>query len=63
MSNITAPFRFDMHSLSSFATNMIPFPRLHYLTSSMAPIMNTKMNMNMERINMCRLRMMLIFDR
>ena len=41
MTGITASFRFPggtHHSLRHFATTLVPFPRLHYLIPSYAPL-------------------------
>eukprot|EP01083_Nonionella_stella_P144892 453142_1 len=41
MSNITAPFRFGLSNddMMSFSTDMTPFPRLHWLMTSMSPML------------------------
>eukprot|EP01084_Bolivina_argentea_P129852 229298_1 len=42
ISNVTAPFRFGLSygNLSAFARNMVPFPRMHYLISSLSPMVS-----------------------
>jgi len=48
ISSVTAALRFDGElnvDLNEFQTNLVPFPRLHFMTTSLAPIIsNAKMN-------------------
>jgi len=45
VSSMTAALRFDGElnvDLNEFQTNLVPFPRLHFMTTSLAPITNAK---------------------
>merc|ERR1712014_314585 len=45
ISCMTAALRFDGDlnvDMNEFQTNLVPFPRLHFMTSSYAPLANTK---------------------
>ena len=45
VSSMTAALRFDGElnvDLNEFQTNLVPFPRLHFMTTSIAPIQNKK---------------------
>ena len=42
---MTAALRFDGElnvDLNEFQTNLVPFPRLHFMTTSLAPVQNAK---------------------
>merc|ERR1719261_178096 len=41
VSSMTAALRFDV-DLNEFQTNLVPFPRLHFMTTALAPIVNNK---------------------
>jgi len=46
-SSVTASLRFDGElntDLDEFLTNLVPFPRLHFMTTSLAPIRNSESN-------------------
>jgi len=45
VSSMTAALRFDGElnvDLGEFQTNLVPFPRLHFMTTSLAPVIGTK---------------------
>merc|ERR1712156_665527 len=45
ISSMTASLRFDGElnaDMSEFQTNLVPFPRLHFMTTSLAPVTNKK---------------------
>jgi len=45
ISSMTASLRFDGElnvDLGEFQTNLVPFPRLHFMTTALAPVINTK---------------------
>merc|ERR1711959_733328 len=45
VSSMTAPLRFDGElnvDLNEFQTNLVPFPRLHFMTSSISPVLSAK---------------------
>merc|ERR1719438_2542 len=45
VSSMTASLRFDGElnvDLGEFQTNLVPFPRLHFMTTALAPVVSTK---------------------
>merc|ERR1711920_471457 len=45
VSSMTASLRFDGElnvDLNEFQTNLVPFPRLHFMTSSISPVLSAK---------------------
>merc|ERR1711964_88371 len=47
ISSMTASLRFDGElnvDLNEFQTNLVPFPRLHFMTSSISPVLSAKKN-------------------
>jgi tubulin alpha len=45
ISSMTAALRFDGElnvDMNEFQTNLVPFPRLHFMTTSLAPVLNTE---------------------
>merc|ERR1712046_41885 len=45
VSSMTAALRFDGElnvDLGEFQTNLVPFPRLHFMTTSLAPVISKK---------------------
>jgi tubulin alpha len=45
ISSMTAALRFDGElnvDMNEFQTNLVPFPRLHFMTTSLAPVLNAK---------------------
>merc|ERR1711870_125386 len=43
VSSMTAALRFDGElnvDMNEFQTNLVPFPRLHFMTTSLAPVIN-----------------------
>jgi len=45
ISSMTAALRFDGElnvDMNEFQTNLVPFPRLHFMTTSLAPVLNPK---------------------
>merc|ERR1712080_220937 len=45
ISSMTASLRFDGElnvDLGEFQTNLVPFPRLHFMTTSLAPVISSK---------------------
>ena len=44
-SSMTAALRFDGDlnvDMNEFQTNLVPFPRLHFMTTSLAPVISAK---------------------
>merc|ERR1712072_1445669 len=57
VSSMTASLRFDGElnvDLCEFQTNLVPFPRLHFMTSSIAPVLSAKKGAKNFEVNNCQ---------
>merc|ERR1712093_377570 len=57
VSSMTASLRFDGElnvDLNEFQTNLVPFPRLHFMTSSISPVLSAAKNSKGFEVNNCQ---------